>query len=127
MQHSISRTIMPLAGALLVAGAALSSLAAQEPTYKRDLPAALVKQAKVTEPAAAKLALARVAHGRITAVELENEGGRLIYSYEIKVPGRSGVEEVNVNAKTGKVVNTEHESAAAERKEAAKEHAAKKP
>jgi uncharacterized membrane protein YkoI len=56
-------------------------------------------------------------------VELEDEGGRLIYSYEIKVPGRSGIEEVNVNAKTGAVVNTEHETPASERGEAKAEKA----
>lgn len=127
MHRSTSRTMLSLAGALLAASAAVTSLAAQEPTYKRDLPARFVKQAKVAEPAAAKVALASVKNGQIEAVELENEGGRLIYSYELKVPGRSGIEEVNVNAKTGKVVNTEHESAAAEHKEAAKEHGAKKP
>jgi uncharacterized membrane protein YkoI len=123
MFRIITRTMLalPFAGTLLAASAGVSSLAAQQPTYKRDLPAALMKQATVTEPAAARLALASVRNGQIQAVELENEGGRLLYSYELKVPGRSGIEEVNVNAKTGKVVNTEHESPAAEGKEAAKE------
>lgn len=123
MFRIITRTMLalPFAGTLLAASAGVSSLAAQQPTYKRDLPAALMKQATVTEPAAARLTLASVRNGQIQAVELENEGGRLLYSYELKVPGRSGIEEVNVNAKTGKVVNTEHESPAAEGKEAAKE------
>lgn len=113
-----------IAIALCTLGAAAAPLAAQstqQPTYKRDLPAALVKQATVSEPDAAKAAQARVKHGRIQAVELENEGGKLIYSYELKVRGRSGVEEVNVDAMTGKVVNTEHENAKSEAKEAAQE------
>lgn len=113
-----------IAIALCTLGAAAAPLAAQstqQPTYKRDLPAALVKQATVSEPDAAKAAQARVKHGRIQAVELENEGGKLIYSYELKVAGRSGVEEVNVDARTGKVVNTEHETAKSEAKEAAQE------
>lgn len=113
-----------IAIALCTLGAAAAPLAAQstqQPTYKRDLPAALVKQATVSEPDAAKAAQARVKHGRIQAVELENEGGKLIYSYELKVAGRSGVEEVNVDARTGKVVNTEHENAKSEAKEAAQE------
>ena len=127
MFRIITRTMLalPFAGTLLAASAGVSSLAAQQPTYKRDLPAALMKQATVTEPAAARLALASVRNGQIQAVELENEGGRLLYSYELKVPGRSGIEEVNVNAKTGKVVNTEHESPAAEGKEAGKEEVPK--
>jgi uncharacterized membrane protein YkoI len=112
-------------GTLLTLGAAASPLAAQasqQPhSYKRDLPAALVKQATVTESDAAKTAEARVKNGHIEAVELENEGGKLLYSYELKVPGKSGIEEVNVDAKTGKVVNTEHESPKTEKKEAAQE------
>lgn len=113
-----------VATALLATGAALSPLAAQAPkehTYKRHLPPALEKEATVSEADAAKTAEARVKHGRIEAVELENEGGKLIYSYELKVAGKSGVEEVNVDAKTGKVVSTEHESMKTERKEAAQE------
>lgn len=125
MIRSITRTMLPVAGALLVASAAVTSLAAQQPQYKRDLPANLVKQATISETAAAKLAMAHVENGQIKAVELENEGGLLIYSYELKVPGRSGIEEVNVNAKTGVVADPEHESPAAEGKEAAKEHKAK--
>ena len=117
--------------ALLVLGAAIAPLTAQSSqqphSYKRDLPAALVKQATVSESDAAKTAEARVKHGRIEAVELENEGGKLIYSYELKVAGKSGVEEVNVDAKTGKVVSTEHESAKTEKKEAAQEKKETKP
>lgn len=114
-----------IALALCTLGAAAAPLAAQSTqqphTYKRDLPPSLVKQATVSEADAAKAAEARVKHGRIQAVELENEGGKLIYSYELKVRGRSGVEEVNVDAMTGKVVNTEHENAKSEAKEAAQE------
>lgn len=119
----MNRTSNVLAAATLTVGAALAPRAAQaqQPAYKRDLPAALVKQATVSEADAAKAAAARVKHGRIEAVELENEGGKLIYSYELKVAGRSGVEEVNVDAKTGKVVSTEHENAKSEAREAAQE------
>ena len=104
-----------------------AALRAQQPTpqYRRDLPAELMKQAKVAEPEAAKSAAAKVPNGQIQAVELESEDGRLIYSYEIKVPGQSGIEEVNVNAKTGEVVGSEHETPATEKREAQKEKARK--
>ena len=105
----------------LAAAAPLAAQSSQPGSYKRDLPAVLVKQATVTESDAARTAESRVKHGRIQAVELENEGGRLIYSYELKVAGKSGVEEVNVDARTGKVVNVEHETAKSEKKEAAQE------
>lgn len=94
--------------------------ASAKPAYRMELPAALEKKARITEPAAAAAALARVPGGRITGVELEEEGGKLIYSYDIAVPGRKGVEEVHVDAMTGAVIRTEHESDAPET-------AAKKP
>jgi len=58
-------------------------------------------------------------NGTIRGVELEREKGRLIYSYDFIVAGKKGVEEVNVDAATGKVIATEHESTATERAEAA--------
>ncbi len=131
MTHDLTRSrhfTLPLAAAMLAAGALLAPLAAQRPhpRYQRDLPAALVKQAKVPEHVAAQTAAARVHNGRIQAVELENENGKLIYSYELKVPGHSGIEEVNVDARTGAVVNTEHEGPGAESREAAQEASAHK-
>ena len=124
MVRSIMQTLFA-AGAIAAASTTLAAQG-QSPTYKRDLPAKLVKQATVSEANAAKTVAARLPNGRIQAVELENEGGRLIYSYEVKVPGRSGIEEINVNARTGAVVNTEHESPASERGEAKAEKAEKK-
>jgi uncharacterized membrane protein YkoI len=120
MAYSLKVFVVPVVVALLAAGAAAAPLAGQgqQAMYTRNLPAALLKEARVREADAAKTALARVPTAHIQAVELENENGRLIYSYELKVPGRSGVEEVNVNAKTGTVVNTEHESPASEHGEA---------
>jgi uncharacterized membrane protein YkoI len=134
MAHRFTRFMassMPIAGALVAGAALVGSLSAQqpaqqEPKYKRDLPAALMKRATVSEEQAAKTALAAMPNATIKAVELEDENGRLIYSYELKVPGHSGIEEVNVNAKTGAVVNTEHETPATERGEAKQEAAAKK-
>jgi uncharacterized membrane protein YkoI len=120
------RSIMQALVAAGAIAAASTTLAAQTPTYKRDLPANLVARATVSEVNAAKTVAAQVPNGRIQAVELEDEGGALIYSYEVKIPGRSGIEEVNVNAKTGAVVSTEHESPAKERGEAKAEKAEKK-
>lgn len=120
MARSITRTLVPVA---LMAAAAFAPLAAQgpRPKYQRDLPAKLLEQATVKEADAAKTAQATIPTARIKAVELENENGNLIYSYELKIAGHSGIEEVNVNAKTGKVVNTEHEGPGAEESEAKSE------
>ncbi|MEA3244664.1 MAG: PepSY domain-containing protein [Gemmatimonadota bacterium] len=102
------------------AGARQAAPAPAKPPYKTELPAALVKKARITEPAAAAAALARVPGGRITGVELEEEDGKFIYSYDITVAGKKGVEEVHVDAMTGAVIKSEHESETSEK-------AAKKP
>jgi uncharacterized membrane protein YkoI len=66
-------------------------------------------------------ALAVVPRGRIRSAELEREHGRLIYSFDITVPGRAGVEEVQISALTGRLISRRHESPAAERREARRE------
>jgi len=106
----------------VVAGAA--NLTAQQPSYKRDLPDSLVKQAKVTEAAAIAVAKKALPKGEIASLELEREGGRLIYSMDVKTAGKSGIDEVNVDAKTGKMVGkVQHESAKTEAAEAKAEKA----
>lgn len=114
-----------VAAALTVVIGGASTLQAQA-SYKRDIPDSLATRAKITEPAAAAIAQTQFRTGTIQAVELEQEGGRLIYSYEFKVAGRKGVEEVNVSAMTGKIVAIEHESTVGERKEADDEAKAEK-
>lgn len=110
----------------LGAGASASAQEAKAPTKKEATSqAALRKEATVAEAAARKTALAAVPGGKVQSHELERENGRLIYSYDIKVAGKSGVEEVNVDAKTGEIVAHEHEDAKAEAKE--KKAEAKKP
>jgi uncharacterized membrane protein YkoI len=88
---------------------------------KEESQAALQKEAKISEATARATALAQVPNGSIKSSELEREHGKLIYSYDITVPGKAGIEEINVNAIDGSVVNHEHENAKAEKKEAAQE------
>ena len=114
----------------LVAATLITASAAQaQEAYKKAIPDSLAKRAKITEAAAAATAQKRVPKGKIEGVELENENGKLIYSYDIKTAGKSGVDEVNVDATTGKIIAFAHESPAAEKKEAAaeKKPAKKKP
>ncbi len=81
----------------------------------------LAAQATVSADSAQKLALAQVSRGWIKEAELEEEKGTLVYSYDIKVGGKSGIDEVLIDAKTGAVVSKTHESKAAEKKEMADE------
>jgi uncharacterized membrane protein YkoI len=77
--------------------------------YEKNLPATLVAKAKVTEPTAATSAVAKVPGGKIRSVELDSLAGRLVYTYDIKVKGKSGSEEVNVDAMSGQVLAIKHE------------------
>ncbi|MEO6210269.1 MAG: hypothetical protein ABIQ10_09115 [Gemmatimonadaceae bacterium] len=45
-----------------------------------------------------------MSHGHVVAEELERDHGRIIYSFEARVPGKSGISEVNVDAGDGKVL-----------------------
>lgn len=83
--------------------------------------AKLKAEAKITEAAAIASARKEVPTGKIESAEIERESGKLIYSFDIKVPGKRGIEEVNVDAMTGALIAHEHETPKAEKKEAAME------
>jgi uncharacterized membrane protein YkoI len=82
--------------------------------------AAVASLARISEDSAKTIALAQIPGGKIESGELENEDGKLIYSFDIKVAGKEGIEEVHVNAITGEVIKKVHESAADEAAEKAK-------
>jgi uncharacterized membrane protein YkoI len=69
----------------------------------------MAKTAKVTMAAALQMAL-KAAPGTVLVAELENEDGKLIFSFDI-LPGPAATElkEVHVDAKTGAVIKTEIE------------------
>jgi uncharacterized membrane protein YkoI len=93
---------------------------------KEESQATLLKEAKVSEATARATALARVPNGSVKSSEIERENGKLIYSFDITVPGKTGIEEVNVNAIDGSVVGQEHETPKSEKKESAAEAKEKK-
>lgn len=74
------------------------------------------REAKISEKTARETAL-KEAPGRIRSAEIERENGKLIWSFDIAQKGKSGVEEVNVDAMDGSIVAHTHESATRERKE----------
>jgi len=67
---------------------------------------------KITMAEARATALKK-APGKVKSEELENEHGKLIYSFDIAT-SKSGITEVNVDAMNGKIVAVQHESAAKE-------------
>ncbi len=62
---------------------------------------------------------------KIESSELENEGGKWIYSFDIR-NGKGTITEVNVNAYTGAIVKVEEENKKAEADEKRKEKSEKK-
>jgi uncharacterized membrane protein YkoI len=87
-------------------------------SVKAQSQASLAKEAKISEKTARATALKEVPNGKVRSHELERENGKLIYSYDISQSGKSGVEEVNIDAIDGSVIAHEHESAKVEAKEA---------
>ena len=92
----------------------LSSMASADETQ-----AALKAQAKITQADAEKTALAKVPGGKIESSELENEHGKLIWSFDISVPNSVNIAEVQVDAKNGKIISNTTETPKDQAKEAA--------
>jgi peptidase YpeB-like protein len=113
------RSITPI---LVLAFACCAICTAQAATTKtRPTRPASAMHPKITAGAAQAIAQTKVPAGRVKAHELERESGHLIYSFAFVVPGKSGIDEVNVDAMTGAILAVSHEDATAERKEVAKE------
>lgn len=72
---------------------------------------------------AKEIALQRV-KGTIKSSELEKEHGKMIYSFDIR-NAKGGITEVNIDARTGKIIAVVTESKAREKAEEIKEK--KKP
>ena len=85
----------------------------------------LQAKAKITKAEAKKVALAKVPKGKVKEGELEEENGKLVWSFDIASPGTKDITEVHVDAVTGEVVSIEKETPADQKKEK-KEDAKKK-
>lgn len=119
-------SLVALASALMTYGVNAQAATAVKPM--KEAKAGLLARARVTPDSARRLALAQVANGAIDEEEIEEEHGKLVYSFDIKVRGRRGVEEVQIDALSGAMVSHEHETprqAAQERAADAREAAKK--
>jgi len=113
----MSRLFVPIA--LLFAALAGPVGAQQTSTPKLSRQeAALRAEAKISEDAARATALAAVPGSSVKSSELEKEDGKLIWTFDLKVAKQKGIEEVHVDAITGKVAGREHESKKEFKKEA---------
>ena len=80
-------------------------------------------QAKATYPGEKAIAQVKtlLPKGTIVEAELEEEGGRLIYSFDVRTAGRSGIDEVNLSAMDGSLIGRDHEGSKKEADEAAQD------
>jgi uncharacterized membrane protein YkoI len=127
MTHSNRHVAVLAALAAITLSASSAAAQAKKAVAKHETQAQLQAEAKVPEATARATALARVPNGTVKSEELEREHGKLLYSYDIAVTGKPGIDEVQVDAITGKVLGkVVHENAAMEKKEAKAEAKEKK-
>lgn len=110
-----------IALALALPAAALAQVPTKTATPKSkpkvESQAALAKEAKVSLADATATALKTVPGATVKSYELEREKGKLIWSFDMKIAGKSGIEEVNVDAMTGATVgDVQHEADPAPKK-----------
>jgi len=98
----------------LLAGGVVTPVFAAD---KKSKQAKREAKAKIPKTEAEKIALSKVKDGKIVEAEIEKEHGKLIWSFDIATPGTKDITEVQVNAKTGKVVSVETETPVAQAKE----------
>ena len=77
----------------------------------------LQSHAKIGKLAAEKIALSQVQTGTIQSAELEEEHGKLIWSFDISAPSTKNITEVQVDARNGRIVSVQTETPAAQMKE----------
>jgi uncharacterized membrane protein YkoI len=94
--------------------AAFAAVAGAQTSVVTDASPGLLGQAKIGADSATRLAQTRLPAGTIQSAEIESEHGRLINSFDIRLAGRTGIDEVNVAAMTGVILAVEPESPGAE-------------
>jgi len=100
-----------LLSSLLAAGLVLTFLGGCATEQEKE--GGLAAKAKVTRADAEKIALSRVPGGTIKKGEIEEEHGRLVWSFDIATPGPPpNNTEVAVDAMTGTVVAVDVETPA---------------
>lgn len=80
-------------------------------------------EATVSKADAQQAALAKVPNGTVKEGELEKEDGKLVWSFDITTPDSKDIMEVEVDARTGAVLDVDKESPADQAKEAAEDAA----
>lgn len=91
-------------------------------TFALVVGCATTQSPKLSRAEAEKVALTRAAGGTVKESELEKEHGRLVWSFDIAMPGTNVVTEVQVDAMTGAIVSVERETPAQQEAEKKKDN-----
>jgi diphthamide synthase (EF-2-diphthine--ammonia ligase) len=114
--HRVSRfSTLLLVSLPVVAGAATLECTAKVSTKLNDTQ--MKKMTNVNLSAAQATAIESVGKAnldRVISKELEVENGCLLYSFDLRLRSKEGIDEVQVDAVSGKVISQKHETVADE-------------
>ena len=118
----MKRIILAMALAAPFVAAASDDLNCSTKAKKLNSKAELTAMAKVSDADARKAAIDKIgaAGAMITKGGIESEDGCLIYSFDVKTPGKKGIDEVIVDAGNGTILKVDHESKVREKVVSAK-------
>ncbi len=80
----------------------------REPVPIREPTAGLLAEAKIPPRVARLTAFAEAPGARIVTAAIERQGDRLVYAFGLKVAGHDGIEQVQIDAKSGQVLCAEY-------------------
>ena len=120
-KRTINMNIKTMISGLLVLGAIAAGFGLTSRADENGKQAKLEAKAKITKAAAQETALAKVPQGTVKESELEEEDGKLIWSFDIATPGSKDITEVAVDAITGKIISVENETPEQQAKEKAED------
>lgn len=128
LRHVIARSALTMALTAALTSAAHAQRTPGTGLMKEDRKGQLA-MARVSPDSARRLARARVAGASIAEEGIEQENGKLVYSFDMRTPGRTGIDEVLIDAMTGAIISVSHEGPkqeAAERAQDARERRARR-
>ena len=115
--RSAMRKALAIASVLALLGILLASL-----LPSRTVPSG-PESGRVSLARAERIALRQVRHGQLTALELRQEEGRLIWQVDVRRPKSANTTEIDIDAVTGLMIATRTESPEEEQRELVAEDA----
>lgn len=109
VMRSLRVPVTAMVAGLVMAGCSKTPPDTGPDAQVKEAQTGLLAQATISPDSAVAIAKARVP-GRIVEAELEQDGGTLIYSFDIKMVGKDELTEVNVDALSGAVIKVEPEN-----------------